>query len=86
MAKNDEKKTPTDSDLRSQAYNKATRDLRAKHREEFTAMVTAEAEALGVTYRPRLTAEEKAERKLAALMEEHPHLQEKIKEMASAEA
>lgn len=79
MAKNTETETaPTEADLRSQAYNKATRELRAKHRDEFTAMVRAEAEKLGVTYNPRPTREEKAERALEALLEENPHLRQKI--------
>lgn len=78
--------TPTESDLRTKAYNAATRTLRAKYRNEFTALVTEEATKLGVTYKPRPTPEEKAEQKLQALLAEHPELAAKFGAASGADA
>lgn len=80
-----EAKQPTDADLRSQAYNTATRLLRDRHRDEFTELVKAEAEKLGVTYTPRLTAEQRAEQKMQALLEEFPNLKAKVASVDDAD-
>lgn len=48
------------------AYSKATTRLREAHKEEFNTLMAAEAKALGVEWKPRLSAEEK---KRAALRE-----------------
>ena len=47
---------------RNKLYAKATASLREKHRSEFEALLHEEYKAAGLTYRRRLTAEERAER------------------------
>lgn len=61
-----------------QAYGKATARVREAHRDEFEAAYVEEAAALGVEYKPRPSAEQKAEEQLAALLAEYPHLAEKV--------
>lgn len=64
--------------LRREAYSAAEKRLRDEYRERFDALVQEEATARGVTYQRRLTAEEKAEQKLQALLAEHPGLAAKL--------
>ena len=48
------------------------------HRDEFIGLVKEEASKLGVTYEPRKTAEEKAQDKIKALLDEFPGLADKF--------
>ena len=68
----------TDAEKRRIAYNAAEGLLREKYRDEFVALVKAEAKKLGVEYNPRPAAEEKAEKKMQALLKEFPALADKI--------
>ena len=61
-----------------QAYGQATTALRAAHRTEFDALMAQHAEALGVTWSPRLTAEQKAEQEFDQLILDFPHLRERF--------
>lgn len=73
---------PTDKSERSQklrsAYTQANTALRESHREEFERLYQQKAQALGVDYKPRPTAEQKAEEQMAALLNEYPHLREQF--------
>lgn len=64
--------------LLRQAYGTANTRLREAHRSEFDELYSLAAEELGVTYTPRLTAEQKAEQELKDLLEKHPHLADKV--------
>lgn len=74
--------TDTEADKRKEAlrkaYSNATAQLREAHRTEFDDLYSKAAEALGVTYTPRLTPEQKAEKDLADLLEKFPNLAEKV--------
>lgn len=66
----------TDEALRRKAYATAEKTLREKYAEEFRALVTAEAEKLGVKYNFRKTAEERAREQYEALLRQFPSLRE----------
>lgn len=72
----------TDPEERSKAlrkaYGNATTRLREEHRDEFDRIYTEEARALGVDYQPKPTAEQKAEAELQVLLQQYPHLRDKI--------
>lgn len=72
--------------LLKQAYSSATSRLREAHKEEFDGFYQEEAEARGVEYTPRPTAEQKAEAELASLLEKFPHLRSKVDEVAETES
>jgi hypothetical protein len=60
------------------AYSSATARLREEKREEFDGLYAEEAQKLGVTYTPRPNAEQKAEQELNRLLEEFPHLRDRL--------
>ena len=60
------------------AYTTATQELRDIHREEFNKLYAAAAEEQGVEWKPRATAEQKAERAFDELVEQFPHLKERL--------
>jgi hypothetical protein len=60
------------------AYGSATQKLREAHRDEFDTLYEQDAKALGVDYKRKPSAEEKAEADLKALLEAHPGLRDKI--------
>lgn len=62
------------------AYASATARLRAENREQFEKFYGEEAAALGVEYTPRLTAEQRAEREFEELLEQFPHLRDKVRD------
>jgi hypothetical protein len=64
--------------LLRKAYGAATTALREKHRDEFEALYVEEAQKLGVDYKPKPTAEQKAEQELRDLLEKFPHLRETL--------
>ena len=79
------KPEPPTTSVQNKAYGKAMSRLREAHRDEFDALVMEEYEAVGLTYRKRATAEERAEReeaertakakaRLEKLLTEHPEL------------
>lgn len=63
-----------DEQKRGKAYNNATNTLRDAHRQEFNTLMVAEAKALGIEWKPRLTEEEKAAEKIKSLLAEHPEI------------
>lgn len=66
------------NDALRKAYSAATKALREKYRDEFTALYVAEAKQRGVDYQPPLTAEQKAEQEMARLLQEFPELRSKV--------
>jgi hypothetical protein len=64
MADKTEKDAERSAALRK-AYGDATSELRAAHHEEFTALLAAKYAAAGLEVRPRLSAEERAEKEAA---------------------
>lgn len=66
-----------------QAYTNATTQLREAHREEFDNLYAKAAEALGVDYTPRPSAEQKAEEQISTLLDEYPHLRERLLAVAN---
>lgn len=68
----------SDVEKRRIAYNLAETRLKDLHRDEFIGLVKEEASKLGVTYEPRKTAEEKAQDKIKALLDEFPGLADKF--------
>jgi hypothetical protein len=78
-AESTESKTENErGNLLRQAYGKATARLREAHRDEFDGFYEEEAKALGVDYKRKPSAEEKAREQIAALLAEHPHLAEQF--------
>lgn len=69
---------PSEAELRRRAYAAGEKRLREAHRDEFLQYVQQEATALGVEYKPRPTAAEKAQAKLEALLTEHPELRAQL--------
>jgi len=78
----DENGTNERANALRKAYGQATARLRGEHREEFDQFYAEAAKELGVDYKPRPTAEQKAEETFEALLEEYPHLRDKIAESA----
>lgn len=56
----------------------AQKRLREAHPEEYEAFKVEAAEELGVTYKRRKTAEEKARETLAAILREHPSVRAEL--------
>lgn len=75
---------PSEAELRRRAYAAGEKRLREAHRDEFLQYVQQEAAALGVEYKPRPTATEKAQAKLEALLSEHPELREQLAQAPTA--
>jgi hypothetical protein len=73
---------PTDKSERSQklrsAYTAANTALRESHREEFERLYQQKAQELGVDYKPRPTAEQRAQEQMEALLNEYPQLREQF--------
>lgn len=61
-----------------QAYSNAEKALREKHQDEFRDLVKAEAQKLGVEYKFRPSAEERAAAEMEALLAKFPGLREKV--------
>lgn len=70
--------TTDESALKRKAYDAGMRRLRENHVDEFWQLVDEEAAELGIEYRRRLTAEERAEQQARELLAAHPGLLEKI--------
>lgn len=71
-----EEATPKDP-MRT-AYSNATSRLREKYRGEFNQFMKEETKALGIEWKPRPSAREKAAQTLDALLAEHPDLIDEI--------
>lgn len=71
-------KTKSEDSLRNAAYNAAARALREKHPDEWDTLVSAEYEARGLTYRRRLTPEEKARKVIEDTLAEFPDLRDEF--------
>jgi len=65
--------------LLRKTYDVATQRLREQYPEEFRKLRQEAAEELGVEWTPRLTAEQRAERDFDSLLEEFPHLADRVK-------
>jgi len=70
---------PDQATLLRKTYDVATQKLRENHTDEFITLRRAAAEELGVTWEPRLTPEQKAERDFDLLVQEYPHLKDRLK-------
>jgi hypothetical protein len=81
---------------RNSLYSEAQRILRERHRDEFEQIVTEEYRKVGLTYRPRLTDEQKAERArqaeqekaekaLQRLVEQYPVLRDRVSVLTAQE-
>ena len=62
-----------------ESYVSATKALREEYKDRFNALRKEHAAALGYDWDAPLTAEQKAEQDLARLIEQYPHLADKIK-------
>lgn len=69
----------------SSAYNRASQALREAHRDEFNTLYSEHAATLGVTWSPRLSAEERAEQELTTIFESFPHLRARYTEVEEGE-
>lgn len=65
--------------LLRKAYGTATQALRDAHKDEFQDLYVQAATDLGVEYTPRLSPEQRAEVEFARLVEEYPHLKDRLK-------
>lgn len=75
---NVQNETEDTAKLQRKAYTNATTLLREEHRKRFEELREQESQKLGVPYKRRPTASEKAEEKLRALLAEHPELRERV--------
>lgn len=73
-----EQETPTTGNLLRKTYDVATQRLREQYPEDFIKLRQEAADELGVDWTPRLTAEQRAERDLDELLDEFPHLRERV--------
>lgn len=60
------------------AYGAATTRLREQFKAEFDAFYEAAAAERGVEWHPRLSPEQRAEQEFDSLMEQFPHLRERL--------
>lgn len=81
-AETPESKRERDKALKK-AYQAANRRLRQEHQDEFNVYYAEEAEALGYEWKPRQTAEQKAEAEFQRLLAEFPHLAEQVSPQAA---
>jgi len=72
-------KTEDKATLQRAAYSAAEKRLREENRDRFNALMAEEAQARGVDWKPRPTAEEKAQAELDRLLAEHPALAERLR-------
>lgn len=63
---------------KKEAYAAATSRLREERRTEFDALYSQEAEARGVTYTPKPSAEQQAAEQVADLLNQFPNLKERF--------
>lgn len=73
----DTEKAERSTKLRT-AYTQANTALREKYRDEFERLYQEKAEALGVDYKPRPTAEQRAQEQMEAILNDYPHLREQF--------
>ena len=66
------------SDALRKAYNTATNELRTAHQDEFNALYSKHAEALGQEWKPKPSAKERAKQQLQAILAENPELAEEL--------
>lgn len=74
--KAEEPKVETDQQKKNRLYSEAQRELRNRHTAEFTQIIEAKYAAEGLTYRRRLSEEEKAARQVNDLLAKHPGLRD----------
>lgn len=60
------------------AYGAAQARLRDAHRDEFNVFMQEEAKKLGIDWKPKPNAAQKAKAQLDALLAEHPELREEM--------
>lgn len=72
----------TDDDkARAEARNVAIKRLRENHQTEYNEIMVEEMTARGIDWKPRLTPEEKAQRKIEELLAENPALSAQYKSL-----
>jgi K+-transporting ATPase c subunit len=64
-----DKASASEEALKQRLYQEAMREVRDSHIEEFNAIVTQKYAAEGLTYRPRLTAAERAAAQIKRIAE-----------------
>jgi hypothetical protein len=64
--------------LLRKAYSEATQALREKHRGDFETLYAEKAGEAGVEWTPRATPEQKAGEVFEALIEQYPHLLDRV--------
>ncbi len=80
MTNTPEEMTSEERDRRLQkAYTSATQQLRESHRDEFNDLYQKAAADQGVDWQPRRTPEQKAEAEFDRLLEDYPHLADRLK-------
>lgn len=67
-------------DLLRKSYDMATQRLRKANEEDFIKFRREAAEELGIEWEPRLSQEQRAEQEFDALLEQYPHLADRIAE------
>lgn len=70
MPRASEAASTNDEALKNKLYSEALRELRESHRAEFDALVTTKFEAVGLTYRKRLSSEERARANIERIAKE----------------
>lgn len=68
----------TEQQKRNRLRGEAEREVLRNHSDEFHALAKKKFEEAGLTYRRRLSAEEKAEREMDRLLAEHPELAQRF--------
>ena len=71
------------STMLRKAYTAATQRVREAHRDEFNKYMAEEAKTLGIDWQPRLSTEERALVDVKAILDEHPDLAVKVRQMVT---
>jgi hypothetical protein len=70
--------TKTEAALKREAYGAATTRLRERHRDDFNTLLVEENASRGIDWKPKPTEEQKAAEQFAQLLQQYPHLADKI--------
>ena len=71
------------STMLRKAYTAATQRVREAHRDEFNGYMAEEAKVLGIDWQPRLSPEDRALKDVQAILDEHPDLAVKVRQMVT---
>ena len=72
--------------LLRKAYSEATQTLREKHRGDFEAAYAEAAQQLGVDWKPRPNAEQRAQQQFEELVTQFPYLLDRVDALRAGEA